>query len=162
MNYKIFTTSFFWRAGSRKLGCLKIVYHLYFYLKVNSCLISLIMFSLWFFLFLVSDLFLIAFVSSLIEKEESPRGDIENPCLGSPQINKGLRDEVCIVVSINENLFVLFLLLSSCSFKHLFVMIGFYITFLRPKDAFNHGVFFLALGSGYEEKDQTRNRVEKQ
>ncbi|KAB5568409.1 hypothetical protein DKX38_002202 [Salix brachista] len=26
-------------------------------------------------------------------KEESPRGDIENPCLGSPQINKGLRDE---------------------------------------------------------------------
>ncbi|KAJ6337147.1 hypothetical protein OIU76_006925 [Salix suchowensis] len=27
------------------------------------------------------------------EKEESPRGDIENPCLGSPQINKGLRDE---------------------------------------------------------------------
>ncbi|XP_011026221.1 PREDICTED: uncharacterized protein LOC105126897 isoform X2 [Populus euphratica] len=27
------------------------------------------------------------------EKEESPRGDIENPCLGSPQVNKGLRDE---------------------------------------------------------------------
>ncbi|KAL9358914.1 hypothetical protein Peur_047037 [Populus x canadensis] len=27
------------------------------------------------------------------EKEESPRGDIENPCLGSPQINKGLRNE---------------------------------------------------------------------
>jgi hypothetical protein len=49
----------------------------------------------------------------LIEKEESPRGDIENPCLGSPQINKGLRDEVCTVVSINENLFVLFLLLQA-------------------------------------------------
>lgn len=112
MNDKIFTT-FFWWVGSRKMGCLKIVYHLYFYLKVNSCLISLIMFSLWFFLFLVSDLFLIAFVSSLIEKEESPRGDIENPCLGSPQINKGLRDEVCTVVSINENLFVLFLLLQA-------------------------------------------------
>ncbi|KAJ6412374.1 hypothetical protein OIU84_005431 [Salix udensis] len=27
------------------------------------------------------------------EKEESLRGNIENPCLGSPQINKGLRDE---------------------------------------------------------------------
>ncbi|KAJ6399227.1 hypothetical protein OIU77_019889 [Salix suchowensis] len=27
------------------------------------------------------------------EKEESLRGNIENPCLGSPQISKGLRDE---------------------------------------------------------------------
>lgn len=27
------------------------------------------------------------------EKEESLRGDVENPCLGSPHINKGLRDE---------------------------------------------------------------------
>ncbi|KAL3592667.1 hypothetical protein D5086_011307 [Populus alba] len=27
------------------------------------------------------------------EKEESLRGDVDNPCLGSPHINKGLRDE---------------------------------------------------------------------